>query len=203
MLIIGKIAENTEKIEKKWGKAVTFPIFIRLPYSVMKETQFRNEILPLKDKLFRLALRILLDRDEAEDVVQDTLLKLWERRDEWEQIQSMEAYCMTLCRNLSLDRSMAARRSNLRLNEEIDQPPLISSTIDVVDSRMRVEALRDFINELPEVQRSILLLRETEGRRYDEIAEILKLSEAQVKVYLHRARQRLQQQMKQLEQHGL
>lgn len=169
----------------------------------MKETQFRNEILPLKDKMFRLAFRVLLDRDEAEDVVQDTLLKLWERREEWEQIQSMEAYCMTLCRNLALDRNAAARRSNLRLNEEIDQPPTGSSTLDMVDSRMRVEALRSFINELPEVQRSIILLRETDGRRYDEIANILNLSEAQVKVYLHRARQRLQLQMKQLEQHGL
>lgn len=169
----------------------------------MKETQFRNEILPLKDKLFRLAFRVLLDRDEAEDVVQDTLLKLWERREEWEQIQSMEAYSMTLCRNLALDRNAAARRSNLRLNEEIDQPPTGFSTLDMVDSRMRVEALRSFINELPEVQRSIILLRETDGRRYDEIANILNLSEAQVKVYLHRARQRLQLQMKQLEQHGL
>lgn len=169
----------------------------------MKEKQFKNEILPLKDKLFRLALRILLDRQEAEDVVQDTLLKLWERREEWEQIHSMEAYCMTLCRNLALDRSTAARRSNLHLNEEIDQPPTSVTPLEMVDSRLRVEALRSFINQLPEVQRSILHLRESEGRRYDEIAGILNLSEAQVKVYLHRARQRLQQQMKQLEQHGL
>lgn len=188
---------------KKWGKAVTFPIFIRLPYSVMKETQFRNEILPLKDKLFRLALRILLDREEAEDVVQDTMLKLWERREEWPQIKSMEAYSMTLCRNLSLDRSGAARQSNLRLNEDIDQEPSSVTPLDEVDSRLRIEALQTFISQLPEVQRSIIHLRDTEGRRYDEIAEVLSLSEAQVKVYLHRARQRLQLQMKQLEQHGL
>lgn len=169
----------------------------------MKETQFRNDILPLKDKLFRLALRILLDRQEAEDVVQDTLLKLWERREEWDQIKSMEAYCMTLCRNLALDRSTAARRSNFSLNEDIDQQPTSVTPLDMVDGRLKVEALHSFINMLPEVQRSIILLRDNEGRRYDEIAEILSLSESQVKVYLHRARQRLQLQMKQLEQHGL
>lgn len=169
----------------------------------MKETQFRTEILPLKDKLYRLALRIVLDRAEAEDIVQDTLLKMWERRDEWEQIRSLEAFSMTLCRNLALDRSGAARNSNLQLNEQIDQPPTTITPLDELDSRMRVEALRRFIDELPEVQRSIILLRDTEGKRYDEIAQVLSITESQVKVYLHRARQRLQLKMKQLEGYGL
>lgn len=169
----------------------------------MKETQFRTEILPLKDKLYRLALRIVLDRAEAEDIVQDTLLKMWERRDEWEQIRSLEAFSMTLCRNLALDRNGAARNSNLQLNEQIDQPPTTITPLDELDSRMRVEALRRFIDELPEVQRSIILLRDTEGKRYDEIAQVLSITESQVKVYLHRARQRLQLKMKQLEGYGL
>lgn len=169
----------------------------------MKETLFRTQILPLKDKLYRLALRIVLDRAEAEDVVQDTLLKMWEHREEWHEIRSLEAYSMTLCRNLALDRNGAARNSNLSLNEEIDQPPSTVTPLDEVDSRMRVEALRRFIDELPEVQRSIILLRDAEGKRYDEIAEVLSITESQVKVYLHRARQRLQIRMKQLEGYGL
>ena len=70
----------------------------------MKEISFRNDVLPLKDKLFRLALRITLNREEAEDIVQDTLIKVWNSRDRWQQLDSIEAYSLTVARNLSLDR---------------------------------------------------------------------------------------------------
>lgn len=169
----------------------------------MKESWFREKILPLKDKLFRLALRITLDRAEAEDVVQDTLLKMWERREEWAEIKSLEAFCMTICRNQALDRSKAAQNSNLRLNEEMDSPPDFCTPAEQLDSKMRLEALHQLIDNLPETQRCILLLRDNEGKPYNEIAEILGLSESQVKVYLHRARQRLKEQFARIEQHGL
>ena len=153
--------------------------------------RFREDILPLKDKLFRLALRITLSRDEAEDVVQDTMLRLWEQRDVWPSIQNMEAYATTLCRNMALDRCKAARQSNLSLNEELDSPIDATTPLDILDSRQRVEHLHRLIDSLPEVQRSIILLRDIEGRPYDEIATQLSLSLSQVKVYLHRARMRL------------
>lgn len=71
----------------------------------MQEISFRNDILPLKDKLFRLALRITYDRAEAEDVVQETLIRVWNKREEWTQFGSVEAYCLTVARNLAIDRS--------------------------------------------------------------------------------------------------
>lgn len=70
----------------------------------MNNISFRNDILPLKNVLFRLALRITLNREDAEDVVQDTLVKVWNKRDDWHEIDSIEAFCMTVCRNLSLDK---------------------------------------------------------------------------------------------------
>ena len=70
----------------------------------MKEISFQNDVLPLKNKLFRLALRITLNREEAEDVVQDTLIKVWNARDRWQELDSIEAYSLTIARNLSLDR---------------------------------------------------------------------------------------------------
>lgn len=82
----------------------------------MQEISFRDDILPLKDKLFRLALRITFNRAEAEDVVQETLIRVWNKRDEWTQFGSVEAYCLTVARNLAIDRSEGEmlKRWNLR-----------------------------------------------------------------------------------------
>ena len=78
----------------------------------MKEISFQNDVLPLKNKLFRLALRITLNREEAEDVVQDTLIKVWNARDRWQELDSIEAYSLTIARNL---RSTASRRWKIRM----------------------------------------------------------------------------------------
>ena len=69
----------------------------------MKKISFRNDILPMKDSLFRLALRITLSREEAEDIVQDTLIKVWNRRESWDTIENIEAFSLTICRNMALD----------------------------------------------------------------------------------------------------
>ena len=58
----------------------------------MKEISFRNDVLPLKNKLFRLALCITLNREEAEDVVQDTMIKVWNARERWQDLESIEAF---------------------------------------------------------------------------------------------------------------
>ena len=61
---------------------------------------FQSDILPLKNELYRMALRITMNPAEAEDVVQETMMKVWNKRDSWEQIDSIEAFCLTICRNL-------------------------------------------------------------------------------------------------------
>ncbi len=83
----------------------------------MKQIDFRYDLLPLKDKLFRLALRIVQDRPEAEDVTQDTLLRVWERREELSQVKSLEAYVLTTGRNLALDRCRKREAQNISLEE--------------------------------------------------------------------------------------
>ena len=69
----------------------------------MKNISFRNDVLPLKNKLYRLALRITIDSAEAEDIVQETLIKVWNKREVWNEIESIEAFSLTICRNLALD----------------------------------------------------------------------------------------------------
>ncbi|MDO4819417.1 MAG: sigma factor, partial [Prevotella sp.] len=69
----------------------------------MKRISFQNDILPLKNQLYRLALRITMTKEDAEDIVQDTLIRVWNRRQEWDKIESLQAYSLTVCRKISLD----------------------------------------------------------------------------------------------------
>ena len=99
----------------------------------MENISFRTTVLPLSDRLFRLALRITMNRAEAEDVVQDTLLKVWEQRNEWEQIDSLEAFALTICRNRALDVKKRAGRNNTSL-DKIDsvQPYSVIFALDLI-----------------------------------------------------------------------
>ena len=83
----------------------------------MKKINFRADILPLKNELYRLALRITLNHAEAEDVVQETMIKVWNRREQWDEIESIEAFCLTICRNMALDRMKRADSQNASLDE--------------------------------------------------------------------------------------
>ena len=157
------------------------------------EIRFKNDVLPLKDRLFRLALRITLNREEAEDVVQDTLLKMWDRRQEWDSVHSLEAMAMTICHNRALDVANKAGRGNLMLDVERDARPTDSDPYKRLEDKEKGRVLRRIMDALPAVQRSIMEMRELEGKDYREIAEILGLEEGQVRVYLHRARQKVKE----------
>lgn len=169
----------------------------------MQEISFRNDILPLKDKLFRLALRITQNSAEAEDIVQDTMIKVWDKRNEWQQLESVEAYCLTVCRNLAIDRSQLKATQNEELTEETQEKPDASSPYEDLVHEERMQLVHRLFNQLPEKQRSIMQLRDIEGKSYKEIADILNLTEEQVKVNLFRARQRIKQQYTKIENYGL
>ena len=166
----------------------------------MQEISFRNDILPLKDKLFRLALRITLDRAEAEDVVQDTMIRVWNKRDEWSQFESVEAYCLTVAKNLAIDRSQKKEAQNVELTPEMEEEPDANSPM-IHDERMNI--INRLVNELPEKQRLIMQLRDIEGESYKKIAGLLNLTEEQVKVNLFRARQKVKQRYLEIDEYGL
>ena len=169
----------------------------------MQEISFRDDILPLKDKLFRLALRITFDRAEAEDVVQDTMIRVWNKREEWTQFGSIEAYCLTVAKNLAIDRSQKKEAQNVELTPEMEEESEISGPYDQLVNNERMSIIHRLINELPEKQRLIMQLRDIEGESYKEIAKILNLTEEQVKVNLFRARQKVKQKYLEIDEYGL
>ena len=144
---------------------------------------FRNDILPLKNQLYRLALRITLDSAEAEDVVQETLIKVWNKRD-----------CFTVCRNLALDSVKNKRSQTESLDDKpVEKPDNTFNPSDKVIEKDQVSIVREIIDSLPEKQRECIQLRDFEGKAYKDIAALLGMTEEQVKVNIFRARQAVKQ----------
>lgn len=176
----------------------------------MSEIDFRHDLLPLKNKLFRMALRITLDRPEAEDVVEDVLVKVWENRatPEVQNLQNLEAYCLTMTRNLALDRSQRREAHNLSLDDEAqehlaERPDPAPMPDQLMEHDERMLWVRNLFNQLPEKQRTILQLRDIEEHSYQEIAEVMQITDSDVKVTLFRARQALRQLIQNHPNHGL
>ena len=169
----------------------------------MKKLSFRDDVLPLKDKIFRLALRITLSRAEAEDIVQDVLIKVWNRRDDLAEVDSIEAYSLTVCRNLSLDRLQRKENDNVNLDdapptEADDAPP----DLQMIRNE-RIDNIKRLIERLPIPQRAAMQLRDMEGKTYKEISAITGQTEEQVKVNIFRARQDIRKQIEKIENYGL
>lgn len=170
----------------------------------MKEIDFQHDLLPLKNLLYRLALRISLDTAEAEDIVEETLLRVWHRRAELTEIDSLEAYCQTICRNLALDAAAKAAARNVPIDEATEQHAEAESAPDeAMAHREKIALVGRLIDSLPVAQRTAVQLRDIEGKTYREIAGIMGLTEANVKVTLFRARQRIKKDYQSIENYGL
>ena len=166
----------------------------------MQEISFRDNILPLKDKLFRLALRITFDRAEAEDIVQDVMLKVW--RDEKGKVENLAAYCYTMARNLALNRLVLKDNRSKELEgayeQEVQEQPL-----ENIIRTEKMKLLYRMIDGLPGLQRDVVQLRDMEGLSYRDIAKTLQVTEEQVKVNLFRARKKIKTWILNMENYGL
>lgn len=169
----------------------------------MELEEFKSTVLPLRDKLFRIAFCITRSREEAEDVVQDVMLKVWDRPEGWKEVDSTEAYCCRMARNLSLGR-LALKGNH---TEELNGQQVSVGGADLPNERVEKEEslgmLRKLIARLPEAQRTVVQLRDVEGMSYQEIARVLEVSEEWVKVNLFRARKEIKGLFLKIENYGL
>jgi RNA polymerase sigma-70 factor (ECF subfamily) len=158
----------------------------------MNTKQFNDKILELADNFYRLAKSILQDEYAAQDAVQDLNLKLWEKRNDLDKIENITGFALRSMRNLCLDK-LRQKRENSELSANIeykgDDPHV---ELETKDMAMRATIL---INHLPELQRTIIRLRDVEGMELAEIAEITSITENAVRVNLSRARQKIREQL--------
>lgn len=160
----------------------------------MTVEKFKIEVLPLKHKLYRFAVRLLRNVPEAEDVVQEVLIRLWVRRDTLAAYRSIEAFAMTVTRNLCLDKLKLKKNRTDELTERNEQITHKTPYAEMETSDAYTK-IRELIDLLPEQQRMIIHLRDIEGYAYEEIAEVMGITENTIRVNLSRARKKIREGM--------
>jgi len=157
----------------------------------MWRNKFKTTILPIIDKLFRLALSITGNKEDAEDVVQDVVLHIL-KKDDWEKIENIEAYCFRSIRNRALDKIALKDNQTEALPEGFDCTAQ-ENIEKIYEAQEQVELVEKWLTKFPEKQQTIFRLREVEGLNYKEIAAVLNITELQVKITLFRLRLKLKE----------
>lgn len=157
----------------------------------MVARDFKTNVLPVSKKLLRFATHFLKDEDLARDVVQDVFLKLWQKKETLDQIENIEAFAMRMTRNKCLD--VIRANKVVPIDEETDRK-LKEKTIDVhskVELSESANQIKGLINQLPDLQKKVMQLRDIEQFSYDEIAETTGLKINAIRVNLSRARKKV------------
>jgi RNA polymerase sigma-70 factor (ECF subfamily) len=165
---------------------------------------FQNRVIPVKNKLFRFALRMLGNEDEAKDIVQEVFIRVWNGRDQMNEVQNWEAWCMRITKNLSLDRiRLTSKRHIHSISPGLEVREINLTPHEKTEADESMEHVSKLIASLPEKQRQVIHLRDVEGYSYNEICEILELDMNQVKVNLFRARNAVREKLIKINAYGL
>lgn len=147
----------------------------------MTADEYNKAVDDYSDSLYRFILKNIKDREKASDIVQDTYEKLWVRIKDVS-YQKIKSYLFTAAYHTMID---VIRKDSKSENFNSVEPEEYSHNSQYTDLQ---EILHLALERLPDIQKSVILLRDYEGYSYQEIAEITGLNEAQVKVYIYRGR---------------
>ena len=168
----------------------------------MTQNEFLNIVMPFKDKVFRLAKRLLVSTEEAEDATQEVLLKLWNNKTKFEDYKNVEAFSMTMTKNYCFDKLKSKQAQNLKIvhsNYE-DGSTSLQKQVELNDSVYWVSKI---IEDLPEQQKVIVQLRDIEEYDLDEIAKMLDMNNTAVRVALSRARKTIREKLTNTHNYGI
>jgi RNA polymerase sigma factor (sigma-70 family) len=168
----------------------------------MNQNEFMQLVSPFKSKIFRVAKRLLVSTEEAEDATQEVLVKLWTKNESLSAYNSVEALAMTMTKNYCLDQLKSKRAGNLRIvhNNFTDREAPLQKQVEDTDTMSWVEKV---INQLPEQQRLIVQMRDIEQYEFEEIAKILEMNETAIRVALSRARKTIREFMTKTHSYGI
>ncbi len=159
----------------------------------MNIDEFKIQVLPVKNKLFRIALRYLNNNEDAEDTVQETMLRLWLHREKLSTLKSVEAFAVTITKNLCLDKLRGKKFNGGEIDEntlKTDYNPHTSA-----EHSDTVSKIHEILNTLPEQQKLVLQLRDIEGYSNEEAANMLDMNIVTLRVNLSRARKKVRDEL--------
>ena len=159
----------------------------------MTHAIFKETVFCLKDEMYRFAKRFVMSSDEAEDVVQDLMMKFWQKKEELATFGNIRSYAMRSVKNECLNR---LKHHDVKMGFADFQ--LHRSELYQMETNNMKEHILGFIRQLPEKQKAVIHLRDVEEYDISEIAETLDMEENAVRVNLMRARQKIMEQITQL-----
>lgn len=168
----------------------------------MTQADFVKLVMPFKDKVFRLAKRLLVSNEEAEDATQEILMKLWNNKENIGEYRNVEAFSMTMTKNFCLDRLKSKQAQNLKIvhSNYQDNNTSLQRQVELNDS---AEWVAKIIEELPEQQKMVLQLRDIEEYEFEEIAKVLDMNETAIRVSLSRARKTIREKLTNTHGYGI
>ncbi|KGE13627.1 RNA polymerase sigma factor [Sphingobacterium deserti] len=158
----------------------------------MNQETFKETVFVLKDKMYRFAKSILTDEDEAHDLVQELLMKFWQKRDELISVGNLEAFAMRCVRNDAMNKLKHTKVVQLYHNN------LSEAVVDERYPSLTKELIQRLIAALPEKQKLVMHLRDIEDYDIAEIGETIGMEESAVRVNLMRARQKVKGQLQKI-----
>lgn len=160
----------------------------------MTTDEFKNKVIPVKDKIFRLARRILNNAEDAEDLVQEVFIKIWSKNIEISSLKNIEAFLMTVTKNQCLDKLKSHQLQKVEV--DVRKMEVSESSPDkMLELKDEVTGVEQIIRQLPTMQQMIVQMRDIEGLEYEEMEEILNMNANTIRVNLSRARKAIRDQM--------
>ncbi|MBA9076155.1 MULTISPECIES: RNA polymerase sigma factor [Rufibacter] len=165
--------------------------------------EFKSKVLPSKQKLYRLALFMLQNKEEAEDILQDVFLKLWTNKHKLHAYASIEAFAMSITKNLCLDKLKSRKNKQMVDVSDMDLNSGEQTPYQRYELADQVHKVQELVKELPEQQRVILHLRDVEGYSYEEVEQVTGMNVNAIRVALSRARKSVRDGLLKLENYAL
>lgn len=162
----------------------------------MKSTEFKLLVMPYSSRLYRMAFRLMNNREEAEDIVQEVYIKLWGMRNELMKYNSIEALSIRITRNLCLDQLRRRKVNHGALKaERLKEEGHSATPVENLEKKEEAELIHTLIAALPEPQRSLVHLRHLEEKEYEEISEMVNMNVNAIRVSISRARKQMREML--------